>query len=149
MGVRKSRILVVGGGTYLGYHVMNQLKDIFDFTATYTSTWDSPKPWTRVAVDMNPQVLKACFSGLLIFGGYDWVILSPEIRSDERAMVANCLVNALQTTLYPGSVVMLSHEGAHEYASSDGTVGRAGYDRDQAHLDDMFEAGVHLEVRVE
>ncbi|KAF9327286.1 hypothetical protein BG006_009387 [Podila minutissima] len=129
-----SKVLVVGGSTFMSYHMSNHLNDSFDITATYTTEddgWNISRPWasrvavldppwTRVVIDMNSQVLKACFSGLLSFGGYDWVILSPEVLSDERSMVASCLVDALQTTLYPGSVVMLPHESANESASSDG-----------------------------
>ncbi|KAG0036156.1 hypothetical protein BGZ82_004603 [Podila clonocystis] len=126
--VRKSGILDVGGGTYLVYHILNQLKDIFDFTATYPDTWDSPKPGARVAMDMNPQVLKACFSGLLTFGCYDWAILRSEVRSALRTMVACCLVDALQSAVYPGSVVILSHEDANESALSVGNT----------HLADLF-----------
>ncbi|KAG0088687.1 hypothetical protein BGZ92_005832 [Podila epicladia] len=66
----------------------------------HTGPWefDSPKPWTRVAIDTNPQVLKACFSGVLSFGDYDWAILIPEVQSVQRTMVANCLVDALPST---------------------------------------------------
>lgn len=42
-----SKVLVVGGSTYMGYHMSNHLNDNFDITAIYTTEddgWNTSRP---------------------------------------------------------------------------------------------------------
>lgn len=119
---KKSKVLVVGGGTYLGYNILNELKRLFDFTATYTvldreafSTTRSWHTYTMTCFDM-----KGYIKGLLMVGGYDWVVFSPEAYSTQRTLVAQLVVEALRESKFEGGVIVLSHDGADQLAEKDG-----------------------------
>lgn len=118
---KKLKILVVGGGTYLGYNILNKLKGLFDFTATYTVLDHeclSTRPWHTYAMDCLD--MKGSIKGLLMLGGYDWVVWSPEANSTQRTLVAQVLVEILRETQFAGSVIVLSHDGADQFAEKDG-----------------------------
>ncbi|KAG0036155.1 hypothetical protein BGZ82_004604 [Podila clonocystis] len=118
---KQPKLLVVGGGTYLGYHIMKKLKAHFDITVTYTvmdhytfSLW----PWSSCILDSSD--MKGSLKKLLMRGGYDWVVLSPEAISTMRTSVAQFLIETLQETQFAGSVIVLSHDGVDQFAEKDG-----------------------------
>ncbi|KAF9277296.1 hypothetical protein BGZ74_003403 [Mortierella antarctica] len=114
---KKPKVLVVGGGTYLGYHILDRLNGIFNLTATYT-VMDymcySPRPWPFCVLEYSD--MKGSLKGLLELGGYDWVVLSPEAIGSQRTLVAQLLIEILQETHFSGSVVVLSHDGVNQFA---------------------------------
>ncbi|KAG0315971.1 hypothetical protein BG000_005027 [Podila horticola] len=114
------KVLVVGGGTYLGYHILNKLKDIFDLTATYTvMDYNSFSAWPWSCCTLNCFDMKGSLKGLLMLGGYDWVILSPEAIGTQRTLVAQLLVETLQETRFAGCMIVLSHDGVDQFAEKD------------------------------
>ncbi|KAF9211737.1 hypothetical protein BGZ59_007676 [Podila verticillata] len=118
---KKSKVLVVGGGTYLGHNILDKLKGLFDFTATYTlfdhGTFSTTRPWSTYIMtcfDMEESI-----KGLLMFGGYDWIVFSPEAYSTQRTLVAQLLVKKLRESKFEGGVIVLSHDGADHLAEKD------------------------------
>ncbi|KAG0020898.1 hypothetical protein BGZ81_009144 [Podila clonocystis] len=117
---KKPKLLVVGGGTYLGYHILMDLNRFFDLTATYTALdpyTSSNSSWSFCTLD-SPDI-KGSLKNILMLGGYDWVVLSPEAISTSRTSVARFLIETLQETLFAGSVIVLSHDGVDQFAEKD------------------------------
>ncbi|KAF9368855.1 hypothetical protein CPB97_004198 [Podila verticillata] len=119
---KKPTVLVVGGGTYLGHNILCELKGLFDFTATYTlldhETFSTTRPWRTYT--MTGFDMKGTFKGLLMLGGYNWVVFSPEAYSTQRTLVAQLLVETLRESKFEGGVIVLSHDGADHLAEKDG-----------------------------
>ncbi|KAF9327285.1 hypothetical protein BG006_009386 [Podila minutissima] len=114
---KKPKVLVVGGGTYLGYHILDRLNGIFDLTATYTvmdHMCFSPPPWVFCVLEWSD--MKGSLKRLMELGGYDWVVLSPEAIGTQRTLVAQILIDTMQETHFSGSVVVLSHDGVNQFA---------------------------------
>ncbi|KAG0085816.1 hypothetical protein BGZ93_000444 [Podila epicladia] len=114
---KRPKVLVVGGGTYLGYHILDRLNGIMDLTATYTDmdhTRFPPPPWHYCILECSD--MKGSLRGLLKLGGYDWVVLSPEAIGVQRTLVAQLLIETLQETHFAGSVIVLSHDGVNQFA---------------------------------